>query len=216
MAAAATAETSHAPTRLSSAVSTLLGLAGCFGPKPTTNACAGRATTNKNTTIKIMLSVASRGHSIGITMPAKAPASAAVIGVGMSVTLPRRLALRTSSLRGTFVLVAGAKSAMLQPEKPDVRRERPQQGKADAPQNTGQMWRDSLDAKGPVRRHCRLLAIAGFETHDFVVCLNGGQRQEKESFFSFRINDLGGVLHGFQVRRLARWRRLAARLVGPQ
>ena len=86
MAVATAADSNHAPTRLSSAVSTVLVLAAWFRAKPTTKACAGRATTSKKATTKLMLSVARRNQRMGVTMPAKAPARAAVIGVGMSFT----------------------------------------------------------------------------------------------------------------------------------
>ena len=83
MAVTIAADINHAATRMNSAASTVLALAAWFRPMPTTKACAGRATTSKKATTKLMLSVVKRHQRGGITTPAKAPARAAVIGVGM-------------------------------------------------------------------------------------------------------------------------------------
>ena len=64
--------------------------------KPTTSACAGRATTSRNATTKLMLSLSNPDQRTGITVPAKTPASAAVMAVGVSFTLPYRLHLDSS------------------------------------------------------------------------------------------------------------------------
>ncbi|MBP6749494.1 MAG: hypothetical protein KA144_07640 [Xanthomonadaceae bacterium] len=84
------------PIRFSNATSSVLASLGAWlRRKPTTNACAGNATTIKNAAIAAMLSFPDFDQSIGITIAAKTPASAAVIGVGVMFTLMRSCSART-------------------------------------------------------------------------------------------------------------------------
>ena len=99
--ATATAEVnSQAPTRLSNPVSSARELTGGLRLKPTTNACAGRATTSRNATTKLMLSLSNRDQRMDITVPATTPASAAVMGVGVGFKLPDRFRLDSSQSTG--------------------------------------------------------------------------------------------------------------------
>lgn len=104
MTVAMPAAPNQAPTRLSSAVSNVLALVGWLRLKPTTKAWAGRATTSRNATTKLTLSVPNRDQTKGIRVPAKAPASAALTGVGSSFTLPCSCVLPMESL-GVYALL---------------------------------------------------------------------------------------------------------------